>query len=111
MHGANFPVDIHNPSGAGQAESKGRPCEVSDYDIPYRALVPIKTDNLLLSGRCISGTHRAHASYRVMNIAMNVGEAVGIAAALSANTGVPVSELDVKSIQDVLAARGVDLFS
>ncbi|WP_418599713.1 FAD-dependent oxidoreductase, partial [Hominenteromicrobium sp.] len=29
----------------------------------------------------MSGTHRAHASYRVMSICMAMGEAVGIAAA------------------------------
>lgn len=49
----------------------------------YGALVPKDVDNLLTAGRCISGTRRAHASYRVMAICMATGEAAGIAAALS----------------------------
>ena len=111
VHGARFPLDIHNPNGAGQAESKDCPVEVKDYDIPYGALVPLKTKNLYLSGRCISGTHRAHASYRVMNIAMNVGEAVGIGAALCARDEKSPHELSCKEIQAVLASRGINLFS
>lgn len=63
VHRSAFAIDIHNPSGAGQSESKGCPVITKEYDIPYRSIVPTKTKNLLLAGRCISGTHRAHASY------------------------------------------------
>ena len=110
VHNAAFPIDIHNPSGAGQAESKGCPVQVSGYDIPYRSLVPNKTENLYLSGRCISGTHRAHASYRVMNIAMNIGEAVGVGAALCVKGGKTPNSLDVKEVQRELSKRGIELF-
>lgn len=110
VHRASFAIDIHNPDGAGQAESDSIPIQVQDYDIPYRALVPMKTQNLYLAGRCISGTHRAHASYRVMNIAMNIGEAAGVGAALCAKKGCTPTELDVKEVQRVLIARGIDLF-
>ena len=111
VHGARFPLDIHNPNGAGQAESEDCPVEVRDYDIPYGALVPLKTKNLYLSGRCISGTHRAHASYRVMNTVMNIGEAVGIGAALCARDEKSPRELSYKDVQAVLTSRGIDLFS
>ena len=77
--------------------------------MPYRAVIPKKNDNLYLSGRAISGTHRAHASYRVMNIAMNVGEAVGIGAALCARDGVSPRNLDPKKIQAELISRGIEL--
>ena len=110
VHDAFFPIDIHNPNGAGQAESDGRPVEVRPYDIPYRAVIPKKNDNLYLAGRAISGTHRAHASYRVMNIAMNIGEAVGIGAALCARDGVSPRNLDPKKLQSELISRGIELF-
>ncbi len=80
VHKAEFIVDIHNPEGAGQAEERIQ--YVMPYDLPYRCFVPLKVENLLTAGRCISGTHRAHASYRVMSICMAMGEAVGMAAAL-----------------------------
>lgn len=109
VHDADFVIDIHNPNGGGQAE--GIAVSVKPYDIPYRAFLPLNIDNLLTAGRCISGTHRAHASYRVMNICMAMGQAVGIAAALSATSRISPKELDYKRIQNELTALGVELFS
>lgn len=109
VHKAEFIVDIHNPDGAGQAEDKIQ--YVTPYDLPYRAFLPKGVEGLLTAGRCISGTHRAHASYRVMSICMAMGEAIGIAAALAAKEGVTPRELPVKEIQDALTAKGADLWS
>ncbi|NCB06067.1 MAG: FAD-dependent oxidoreductase, partial [Clostridia bacterium] len=71
VHRANFVVDIHNPTGGGQAEGLAE--VVQPYDIPYRCLLPETVEGLVLSGRCISGTHRAHASYRIMSVCMSLG--------------------------------------
>lgn len=110
VHNANFPIDIHNPSGAGQSENDGLPQTALPYDIPYRVFLPKHTKNLLVTGRCISGTHRAHASYRVMNICLNMGEAVGIAAALSAADNIFPADLSAEKIQQILTDSGIDLF-
>lgn len=106
VHKAAGPIDIHNPTGAGMHEY----LKVKPYDIPYRCLVPTGIDGLLTAGRCISGTHRAHASFRLMNICMATGEAAGTAAALSAKKNVNPRDLDVALIQSELTRRGVDLF-
>lgn len=108
VHRAEFIVDIHNPAGAGQAEDKIQYCK--PYDLPYRCFVPRKVENLMTAGRCISGTHRAHASYRVMSICMAMGEAVGIAAALCAKEGCTPRQLDVKALQRTMTAKGIELF-
>lgn len=107
VHNANFIVDIHNPIGGGQAE--GIPEEVQPYDIPYRCFVPVGVDNLLLTGRCISGTHRAHASYRVMSICMAMGQGTGIAAALSVKDKITPRALPASKIRDRLIEHGVQL--
>ncbi len=109
VHKAEFVVDIHNPEGAGQAEDKIQYCK--PYDIPYRCFVPLEVQSLLIAGRCISGTHKAHASYRVMSICMAMGQAVGTAAALCAAANTEPRELDYKKIQESLESQGVDLFS
>ena len=57
------------------------------YQVPYRCLVPLERDNLLISGRCISATHDGQASVRVMGPGMVIGEAAGTAAALSLREG------------------------
>lgn len=108
VHKAWFLIDIHNPAGGGQAEKHSQPA--TPYDIPYRSLLPKEVEGLLLSGRNISGTHRAHASYRVMGVAMATGQAAGIAAALSAKEGCMPRELDYHKIQDALTAEGGNLF-
>ena len=77
--------DIHNPASGGQTEKHSQPA--TPYDIPYRSLVPKEIGGLLLSGRNVSGTHRAHASYRVMGEALATGQTAGTAAALSAKEG------------------------
>ena len=97
---ASFPVDIHNPDGVGQAEGLAQ--KVQAYDIPYGCLVPEGVEGLLLSGRNISGTHEAHASYRVQKITMAIGAAAGMAAAECVRQGIQPRELDVTAIQAAL---------
>lgn len=108
VHKAWFLIDIHNPAGAGQAERFSQPAK--PYDIPYGALVPRKVDGLLTAGRCISGTHRAHASYRVMGISMATGQAAGVAAALCAKNAVSPHHLSYHLVQQTLVESGAILF-
>lgn len=108
VHKAWFLIDIHNPAGGGQAEKHSQPA--TPYDIPYRSLLPKNVEGLLLSGRNISGTHRAHASYRVMGVALATGQAAGTAAALSAKENCTPRELDYHKVQDALTAYGANLF-
>ena len=110
VHNANFLIDIHNPIGSGQAESFDLVFTNHPYDIPYGCLVPQGVDGLLLTGRNISGTHRAHASYRIMTVCMATGEASGIAAALCAESGTEPRNLDVKLLQDTMIKKGIKLF-
>lgn len=107
VHNANFIIDIHNPVGGGQAE--GVPEHVKPYDIPYRCFLPVGVENLLLTGRCISGTHRAHASYRVMSICMAMGQGTGIAAALSVKSKTSPRELPASKIRQRLIELGVQM--
>jgi hypothetical protein len=109
VHKAWFLIDIHNPTGGGQAEKRAK--QATPYDIPYRSLVPKEIDGLLLSGRNISGTHRAHGSYRVMGVALATGQAAGIAAALSVKENCVPRQLDYHLIQKALAEYGTELFA
>ncbi|MDL2229154.1 FAD-dependent oxidoreductase [Treponema sp. OttesenSCG-928-L16] len=105
VHNAWFYMDIHNITGGGQTLT-----DVLPYDIPYRCLVPLKIEQLLTTGRCISGTHKAEASYRIMNICMATGQAAGIAAALAAEKNISPRKLNYQEVQKVLTSLGIDLF-
>ncbi|MFR9617775.1 MAG: FAD-dependent oxidoreductase, partial [Rikenellaceae bacterium] len=100
------PADaIYSPlNGCNQWHSKGI------YPIPYRCYVGRDIDNLFLCGRNISATHVAHASSRVMCTAAHGGQAVGVAAALCAESGLLPSdyadEKRVREIQKRLVKRG-----
>ncbi len=89
---SNYPVDIHSPTGEGTVLQHLPPGEF--YEIPYRCLVPQGVDNLLIGARCISATHEAHSSLRVMPVVAGIGEAAGIAAAWAAREGIAPKEID-----------------
>lgn len=101
---AYFNFDIHNIEGAGLDKNGAQHkfSQTKGYTVPYRCLVPEKTEGLLLAGRCISGTHKAHSNYRVMPICVGMGEAAGYAASIAVNKGILPSQVDVKEIQKLI---------
>lgn len=104
---STYPIDVHNPQGTGTILQRLPPGEA--YDIPLRCLLPVDLDNLMTAGRCISGSHEAHSSYRVMPVAMAIGQAAGATSALAALKGVPPRGLAVEDVQRELLRQGADL--
>lgn len=102
-----YPIDIHNPSGSGTTTHRLAPG--ASYEIPFRCLVPVNREQLLVAGRCISTTHEALASTRLTPTVMTLGQAAGTAAALAKQRGVRVGEVDSQTLRSMLAADGVDL--
>jgi hypothetical protein len=98
--------------GRGQKESvrseHGELPTDKPYTIPYRSLLPAKTGNLLLAGRCISGTFLAHSNYRVMPICIAMGQAAGTAAAHAVRENCALAEVDVTQVQTQLVRDGVE---
>jgi len=103
----SYTLDIHNGREAG-APSVLEVLERS-YDIPYRCLVPLAVDGLLVAGRCISGDPVALSSYRIMSHCMATGEAAGTAAALAIQAGRTPRALDPRALRKALAARGANI--
>jgi len=83
--------------------------EMKVHDVPYRAILPEKVDNLLTAGRCISATHVAMAAGKSMGNCMATGHAAGLAASIAARKGITPREVKVAEIQDALRKDGVDL--
>jgi glycine/D-amino acid oxidase-like deaminating enzyme len=102
-----YPIDLHNPSGSGTTTHRLAPGQ--SYEIPFRALLPINREQLIVAGRCISTTHEALASTRLTPTVMTLGQAAGTAAALACEKGVRVGELDTGELRRTLVADGVDL--
>jgi hypothetical protein len=102
-----YPIDIHSPTGSGTILQRLPTGEA--YDIPLRCLLPQGVDRLVVAGRCISGTHEAHSSYRVMPIAMATGQAAGVCAALAARADKTPRDLPAAQVQRELRRQGADL--
>jgi hypothetical protein len=77
--------------------------------LPLRCLLPWDVDDLLTAGRCISGTHEAHSSYRVTPTVMATGQAAGACAALAAAAGRAPREVGIAAVQAELIRQGADL--
>ena len=76
------------------------------YEIPYRCLIPKDMENLLVAGRCISSTHEAQASYRIMPYCAELGQAAGVAAAVAKRNGSSLRDVDVCEVRTLLRERG-----
>jgi len=79
------------------------------YDIPYGCLVADDIDNLLISGRCVSASHEAMSSLRVIATCFAIGEAAGVAGAMSADQNIRPEQVNVAALQNQLRAQGVPL--
>ena len=102
-----FPVDIHAPDSSQaifvQIGGDGT------FDIPYRAMLPLDLDNVIVAGRCVSATHVAHGATRNMAPCLVMGEAAGVAAAMSSTRNTTLPDLDIRDLQNRLRENGVFL--
>lgn len=77
------------------------------YGIPYRALVPIGLDNVLIAGRMMSVDWIAHSSTRNTVACLIGGQGAGTGAALAARGAVANNEVDIEELQSNLKKVGV----
>lgn len=96
-HGS-YPVDVQPTGPNNFGNVIGRP---DIYSIPFRCLVPLKIDHLLVAGRSASYDSLAHGSARVIPVGMVAGEAAGVASAYSIRQGLSFREMthSVQAIQ------------
>jgi hypothetical protein len=105
----NYYIDMHNPAGLGLEGRSGgqlRPPVGSFYEVPYRCLVPIEREQLLVAGRCISADREALGSARTTVCCAEMGQAAGLAAAWAVRDGCSVREIDGASLKQALARLG-----
>ncbi len=100
----NYDIDIHSPDGSGTSHyyfPKGK-----FFTIPYGCLVPKGSKNLLVAGRCISATHEAQASIRIMPVCCSIGEAAGIAVSQACKLKKSVNDIDINKVRSLLINNG-----
>lgn len=100
----NYDIDIHNPEGGGTSHYYFPMGQY--YSIPYRCLLPQNIENLLVTGRCISTTHEAQASIRIMPIVCCLGQAAGSAALLAATQNITPAQVKAAQLRQYLSENG-----
>jgi hypothetical protein len=80
------------------------------FDLPYRILVPMNVENMLIAGKHVSAERNCYL--RFLPETMVTGQAAGVAAALCVKRGVTPREMekDVSELQSTLVKQGAILF-
>ena len=80
-----------------------------NVSIPLGSLIPVGVDNMLAAGRNLSCDSTMHTFLRLIPQCWEMGQAAGVAAAVAANSGVRVRDVDVTEVRSQLAKQGVVL--
>jgi hypothetical protein len=75
--------------------------------VPYRSLVPITVENLLVAGRCFASDPFANDLMNLIPYCIAMGEAAGTAAAIALKDHVLPRKVDTKKVQKKLVEQGV----
>lgn len=79
------------------------------FQIPYRSIIPVGIENLLVSGRCVGCKQDAIQTMRMMVCCVATGQAAGTAAALATKEQTTPRALDVKKVQELLVEHKVNI--
>jgi len=83
-------------------------CLINDcapIEIPYRAILPRGVENLLAPGRHISADNVAIDWCNLIPQCVGTGQAAGVAAAVAAAKGGTARNVDIRTVQDILAGE------
>lgn len=103
-----WPIDVHPADRQVGTHAMYVP---APFDIPYGMLVPEAIDGLLAAGRCASADREALGSVRVGATCAAMGQAAGVAAALSARDNVEPRAVDIRQVQQTLTDQGALVFA
>ena len=93
----------------GKVQNEGNmEVEVSPYQIPYRILLPKKSQatNLLVNV-CFSASHVTYSTLRMEPVYMILGQATGVAAKMAIEKGMAVQDIDTRALTRKLRSQGV----
>lgn len=79
------------------------------FQVPFRCLVPLKIENLLVAGRCVAGDKISHAAMRNMMACCVTGQGAGVASAISIKNGELVRNVNINDLQNELIKQGVNV--
>ena len=106
-----YPVDVHSGKGDGYTKDEEyagpqAPPPGDWYEIPYLCLLPQSIENVLIAGRCVSSTQAGHGAIRIMPACAAMGQAAGVAAAISLDSSVSPRMINLYILLNELKKQG-----
>jgi len=107
----SYEVDIQNSSAAGDGTVVGK---TDQYAVPFRSIVPLQVDGLLVVGRAASFDTLPHGSARTVPVGMGTGEAAGAAAKIAQDANITFREMSaskelIAKLQEQINKQGMDV--
>ena len=79
------------------------------WQIPYRSLLPQKTKNLIVSGRCFCFERELVEDTRIIGTCLVTGHAAGAAAAIAVQEGATAKNVNMSKLQNLLKSQNANL--
>ncbi len=86
----NPPESPNNSDRVGSRKGEG---QAYPFQIPLRAMIPQKIDNMLVAGKSIATSHVAAAAYRIHSFEWSAGAAAGTTAAFALERGLTPAQI------------------
>jgi hypothetical protein len=112
----SYMIDLHRPRVSGHFPHGEfvlgdhiTDKRIEPYPIPWRCLYSRNVPKLMMGGRCLSATHVAHSSARIINTTGMMGEVMAMGAFLCRTHNALPREIYERHLSELrrLAARGV----
>jgi glycine/D-amino acid oxidase-like deaminating enzyme len=94
-----YPIDLHR-EGRSIYQEFLKPGVVAS--VPLRALIPKKSKNFLVAGRCVSSDRLANSALRVQASCMGMGQAAAVTAVLASQQGTTPTKVPLEDIKHLL---------
>lgn len=103
----DYPVDHHHSRYSGDEELPNlyfRP--VPSFSVPLGALIPKGVEDLIVAEKSISVSNIMNGATRLQPVVLQIGQAAGALAAISALRGCSVGDVGVRDVQQVILESG-----
>ncbi len=103
----DYPIDHHHDAYPDQTKVPNLYFfPVPSYCLPMGTLIPREVKDLIVAEKSISVTNVVNGTTRLQPVALLIGQASGVLAALAAEEGVSPSQVPVREVQEALLEAG-----
>jgi len=103
---SHYPVDVHGPDyltllGETKYDTDVPPAE-RYWEVPFKCMIPLGIDNMLVAGRCAGFDFVAQSAARIQIICRAMGEAAGRGTALASKNNAAYRDIDYSVLKNKL---------